>query len=191
MYRWALLVGAASVGIVAGVSEACSQEMAVPVDIQSRLMPKILFYDRTFASRHHTNLVIGILYQHGYRRSVEVQSLMAAALRDLKATDGGLSITPVPIDIEVEGWDGLLVRSGAAVLYVAPLRAVDIRDLGSVCHGNGLLTFTGVGSYVSSGLAVGFDVNNDRPVIIINLEAARTAGADLSSQLLRVARVIE
>jgi hypothetical protein len=189
--RPAVLAGLLSFAFAACLSAARSQEMEVPVEIQCRLIPKIVSYDRAFASRHHAELVVGILYQHGYRRSVQVQMEMASALRALKSTDGGLPITVMPIDIEVDGWREVLTGSGAGVLYVAPLRAVDIGKISSTCHESGLLTFTGVGAYIASGLVIAFEAENERPVIIVNLQAARAAGADLSSQLLRVARVVE
>jgi hypothetical protein len=53
-----------------------------------------------------------------------------------------------------------------------------------------MLTLTGVAEYVRAGIAVGIGVRDDRPEILVNLAAARAAGADFSAQLLLLARVI-
>ena len=44
--------------------------------------------------------------------------------------------------------------------------------------------------YVEEGIAVGIGLRNMRPLILINLEAARAEGAAFSSQLLSLARIV-
>jgi hypothetical protein len=48
-----------------------------------------------------------------------------------------------------------------------------------------------VPDYVGAGCAVGIGTEGEKPLIIINLPAAKAEGADFSSQLLQLAKVIE
>jgi hypothetical protein len=52
-------------------------------------------------------------------------------------------------------------------------------------------TVTAVNEYVIAGAAVGLDLRGDHAEIVVNLPAARAEGSDFSSQLLRLARIVE
>ena len=89
--------------------------------------------------------------------------------------------------IEVKEADGKHV----GILYVAPLRSVDVRLIGELCRSLRVPAFSGVSSYVNEGLALGVERRGGKATILINLTAARRSGSDFSSQLLRFAEVIE
>jgi hypothetical protein len=84
----------------------------------------------------------------------------------------------------------VLVQSRARVLYVSPLRGIDISDIIRVSRETGVTTITGVPRYVDEGIAIGLDLKADRPEIVVNLEGARAEGADFTAQLLKLARVV-
>jgi hypothetical protein len=75
------------------------------------------------------------------------------------------------------------------VLYLTPVRAVDPRALLDEARAMGILTITATSSVAAQGAAVGLLLRDARPHITIDLQAARLAGADLSSRLLRLAEV--
>ena len=76
------------------------------------------------------------------------------------------------------------------MLYVSPLRATPLRDVITASRAMRVTTVTGVPRYVESGLAIGVDMKGERPEIVINLAASRAEGADLTSHLLKLARVV-
>ena len=82
-------------------------------------------------------------------------------------------------------------EEGIDVFYVAPLRAIEVRKIAEISRLNGIKTITGVPEYVSDGLGVGIGLLKQRPLIIINLKAARAEGSEFRSQLLKLSRVIE
>ena len=83
-----------------------------------------------------------------------------------------------------------LTETNANIVYVAPLRAVDVGDIGRITRQRDIRSVTGIPGYVDLGIAVGIGLRNRRPLIIINLEAARAEGAAFSSQLLSLARIV-
>jgi len=93
-------------------------------------------------------------------------------------------------------WDGskdiasVLSQERPHVLYVAPLRSVSIEEIVAAARARGIHTWTGIPEYVERGLAVGIGLRGEHPLILVNLTAARAEGADISSQLLSIARVI-
>ncbi len=149
-------------------------------------------FDRSFASRAPRELVIGILYQRKVRSSLEVKDDFLKALERIPGRQvAGVRFRSVAID-----WDGskdiaaVLSQERPHVLYVAPLRTVSIEEVAAAARAQGIHTWTGIPEYVERGLAVGIGLRGERPLILVNLTAARAEGADISSQLLSIARVI-
>jgi hypothetical protein len=183
------LMIALTIGVVQGPA-ANGQEMPVPVDVQTALLPKILSFERT--QRGRTDLSVGILYQAQVRTSLVCANQVAELLPRSLRTGGGSPIHCVMIDVSSESdLPQRLAEEGVNLVYVTPMRSMDIGDLGRLLQARRLLSFTGVPSYVDAGVALGVDARENRPVILVNLTATRATGVEFSSQLLKLARIVE
>ena len=168
-----------------------AQEMAVPVDIQVPILMKIISFDRNLSARAGDEIVVGVLYQHGLRASTLAKEQFLDEAAQLPVI-GGLRIRVVEIRIDGEQDLRSVIRgSGARVLYVTPVRSISMGVITGISRELGITTMTGVPEFVNSGIAVGVGLKGERPSIVINLSAAREEGADFSSQLLRLARIIQ
>jgi len=165
-----------------------AQEVLVPSNIQLALVDKILSFDRAVSRSGDQVIVIGIVYQKEYRKSVTEKDDL------LKASEAGGRgrIQMIPIEVNGSG-DNLQssVPDEVTVLYVMPLRWFNLDIITSLSRSRRILTVTGVSEYVHAGVALGFSVKDERPQILINLRAARAEGADFSSKLLNIAKVIQ
>jgi hypothetical protein len=172
--------------------ETPAQEMPVSAAIQYPLLLKILSYDRNLSERAGTDLVIGVVYQSRYRPSQAVQEQLHAAentssIRQIQ----GHTVRLIPIDLtNLDQLEQTIRQKQVNVLYVTPLRSVDIRQLAALCQRNHIGSLTGMPEYLGQGLAVGIGIKENRPDILINLEAARSMGLDLSAQLLRLVTIV-
>lgn len=162
------------------------QEVAVPVDVQVPLFIKILSFDRNLGSRPPGPLLVGVLYQGNVRASAEIATQVK---RSLKATGEDLKIISIDLDRSADLTEAL-AHQAVQVLYVSPLRGIDLRIVASISRQAGVRTVTGVPRYVEAGLGIGIDLKGQRPEIVVNLAAARAEGADLDAQLLKLARVV-
>ena len=168
-----------------------AQDMPVPLNVQVPLLSKIVFYDRTFLERKCSNIVIGIVFQSGYRASFATKERLTSLIDKFGPSIGTLPLRYVCIDVDGDqGWSDNPDIDKVDMLYISPLRAMSLDKILQTSTRRRLLTFSGVPDYVASGVAVGFGVRDDKPLIVINLPAAKAEGADFSSQLLRVAEVI-
>jgi hypothetical protein len=84
-----------------------------------------------------------------------------------------------------------LRQAGVDVVYLTPVRAVDVRRLAQSLGAAGILSVTGVPDYVGQGIAVGVGRRGDRPRIMVDLAAARAAGSEFAAQLLKLAEVMQ
>lgn len=172
---------------------ALAQQMPVPVDVQVPVLLKVLSFDRRIADTRGQELVIGVLYQSGYRLSTEVKDRVVEVVsvsRQGAPASRPLSAAPVDADGE-ESLGAAFARLKIDVLYVTPLRAFDLRNLVGVTRRERILTLTGVPEYVGAGLSVGLELRQDRPRILVNLRAARAEGANFAAPLLGLARLVE
>ena len=168
-----------------------AQNAPIPVTVQYRLLIKILEFDRHFEWASGKDVVLGIVYQRKFRPSLEAQEQMMNLIQN-SGTEGGLHFRAVAIDL-IEGVDlqGEMVRNNISLLYVAPLRSINIEAITSVSRSLKLNTFTGVIEYANHGIGITIGIKDDKPQIIVNLAATKAEGSKYSSQLLGLARVIE
>lgn len=172
-----------------------AQEVEIPATIQYSLFTKILSFDRNVNLRTTSsgNIVIGILYQEKVRSSVIAKDEMVAAIKGSSVQSvGGHPITYKLIPLPEAGDVRPSISSGEiSVFYLTPLRGVDLASILSVSKSRKILTLSGVPSYCDKGVSVCIEEVAERPGIAINLAASRLEGSDLSSQLLKMARVIQ
>jgi hypothetical protein len=188
-----LIAGLLLAGLAGHVPRAlAAQEVALPVAVQVPILVKILNFDRNLPDRAGGRLVVGVLFQSRYRTSANVADEVCRSFHELPAGAlGALEFSCVAIDLDAtRALDSALKRNRVQVLYVSPLRAVPLGDVTAVSRAAGITTLTGVPRYVETGLAIGLDMKGDRPQIVINLAASRAEGADLTAQLLKLARVV-
>jgi hypothetical protein len=170
-----------------------SQEIALPAGAQFPLFLKIMAFDQHWRARVENELVIAIVYQKKFKTSLNAKEAMARAIDEssVKKIDG-VPIRYVTIDLS-DGNDlaEVISRDSVDILYVTPLRAFSTERIAEVSRAKQKTTWTGVPDYAESGIAVGIGIRGQKPLIIINLPAARAEGANFSSKLLALAKVIE
>lgn len=179
------------VSFVACATVAAAQEMPVPVAIQIPLFLKVLSFDRQLHARAGAEIVLGVVYQRGNRASVNAKDEVMLALNAVRDSVDGLPVRATAIDLDKEALAGALTKYRVTVMYVAPLRAIDIATVAAAARAAHVTTMTGVPDYIGRGLAVSVRLRGDRPKLLVNLAAARLEGADLSAELLKLAVVIQ
>jgi hypothetical protein len=97
----------------------------------------------------------------------------------------------VPIDItEITNIETHFAQNNISVLYFTPLRGHDISFISKICEKSKIITFTGVTDFINDNdISVGFELQNRKMQISINLEFAIAEGANFSSRLLSVSQI--
>lgn len=170
--------------LATGTNAAIGQAAAIPASVQLLLFSKVWMFDRSIAENDEK--VMAILYQSTFRASEEAKDQLVEAVRA-----GGFKIRCIPVALDDAGnVAGALEHVKAGVFYVTEMRGVNILDVVRVSRARHIKTITVAAGYVESGIAIGLRVRDDKPVIVVNLSAAKAEGSDLTYQLLRVATVI-
>lgn len=168
-----------------------TQEVPLTPDVQAQLLMNVLSFDRSQKERLSKGIKVAVLYESSIRASALAAKGITKALPD--AAESIHSRVRV-VNMDMKGNGDLVTRLhdlGIRIAYVAPLRPSGVAAVTDACRAQRILTFTGVGRYVSQGVAVGLVRQGGKPQVLINLPASRAAGSVFSAQLLRVARVVE
>jgi hypothetical protein len=187
-----LLIGV--LAVLLGGGSAHAQEMAAPAEVQIPLLFKILTFDRRLGARPPGKvIVIAVVFQTGFRASLVARNQIVDALKAMQ--DATISGHPVRW-VAVEWKDGEQLRQAlnherTDVVYLTPVRGVELDPITRAARTGGMTTFTGVTRYVEQGLALSVGIVRERPQIIVNLPATRAEGSDFTSQLLRLCKVIQ
>ena len=125
--RFPLAAALGSAVAMALAAPASAQDvMDVPVAIQVPLIVKVLTFDRQLKTRAGAQLVVAVAYQGGNRGSVMVKDEIVSLLGAERESIAGLPITAVAIDLDREPIGKALQASHASVLYMTPVRGVDL-----------------------------------------------------------------
>lgn len=166
----------------------------LPPKQQALLAVRVLAYDRNLHKRVGARAAtVVVLFQEGNQTSESVSIDITGALEDIGVTstvDGlALRVTALAYNGAAE-LDAKLAALHPAALYVCPGLSDALPAITTTAHKRAFLTLTNTGQYIKGGLSVGLLHGEDRPLLIINLPAARAEGADLDAALLRLANVI-
>lgn len=154
----------------------------VPVSVQLNLYQKIWKLDRNLGTR--PELVLAVLYQETYAASSDAREAVV-----IWAEKSGVRCVFVALDQKTA--EAALHGVVADVFYVTPMRGADIEQIARIARARQIRTMAGLTEYVLIGLSVGIGVRNDRPRIMINLDAAKAEGAAYQAQLLQMAEIVK
>jgi hypothetical protein len=169
---------------VAITPAAVGETSSIPARVQVLLFSKIWMFDRSVAQ--NDQIVMAVLYQSKFRASAEAKDQLIEAVRA-----EGLKVRCVLVALDdVEHTAKELQDVKANVFYVTEMRGINILDVVGVSRARRIKTITVVEAYLDRGVAIGLRVRNDKPMIVVNLAAAKAEGSNLTAQLLRVATII-
>ena len=184
-----LLVVLASFAILAqpASSAVISESSQLPIYF------KLLTYDRTLWQGRPTKLTIGLLHRLDNHES----SANHAAMTKILEASADKTINGVRFDFTTIRWtdrDDLVRQMTSAdidVLYVTDGHVDHLDAVASGARSKGIRTLSGCSCYVALGVSLGLDLEGDRPLIMVNLEAMAAEGHQLDARVLRLCKVVK
>jgi hypothetical protein len=175
------------------ISISYAQQMAVPIDVQIPLLLKVLSLEKKNLPSSSFAYTIGIIYQDGYDASIKAKDQIFALLNSNTFTlSGGREVKFVPIVIgKDKKLSHLFCEQHFDAVYITPLRLIDMNDLSMMTKKRKILSLTGLPEYVEEGVAIGIGIDGDKAEVIMNLTSTREEGADFSSKILNLVRLIQ
>lgn len=167
-----------------------SWAQTLPPSTMALALGRALAYDRRLATRAGAQLDLAVVYVEGDRSSESLANDLYQAFSDLAKT----TVQGMPLRVVRVAWRGpetiARLTQGADVLFLSSGLGAHADALTAAANKAQRLTLVVDEETVRRGATLAVVLDGTRPQIVINLPAAKSAGADFSSDLLRVARVI-
>jgi hypothetical protein len=145
------------------------QTMPLPINIQAALMTKVLKFNSRLAERS----LIRMLIVYNNTSSSSKDALLSQLDKSIEAK----AILPEEIEENINVAD---------VVYFMP----GLEETSKVCKTNNVLTITGIVLYVEEGdISIALGIMNDKPKVFINITSLKSEEQNISSDLLRIAKV--
>jgi YfiR/HmsC-like len=164
--------------------------MDVPVAVHLPVLLKVLSFDRQLRTRAPHEVVVGVVYQSGSRASVVAKDEAMQAFKAASTLVQDLPMRAIVIDLDHGTLADALEGRKLTHLYLTPLRATDVHALALLSREAHVITMTGVARYLDDGIGLGVGLRGGRLRILVNLDACRIAGADLSAEVLKLAELV-
>jgi hypothetical protein len=178
-------------GSLALPMETRADSASVPLGLQVDLFAKVADYDKTLPGRTDGVVRVVVVTRAGVPESA------AAGARILKALSNVSRISGLRHDdSEVEFADAsslaaLCKARAVSILYMTPGLADVDAAVGRALSGVPVLTVSASAEGVPRGIILGFDLVGAKPKLLVNLTACRNQRVELSSDVLKIATVIE
>lgn len=162
-----------------------------------RLLKKVLTFERNWKERAGKQLIIGLLYQKSNPVSHLLMEDWLNLFSELSAAEKTIDDIPIvfkAIDFDsVSSLEKALVEEQIQLLYLTPLEikksSGQMKDIFRLCQKLKIGTFSGVAEYLDAGVAMVFELKENKQQIFINLEACKAQGLNFSSQFLRLVKI--
>jgi hypothetical protein len=180
--RWWVVIG-----LVAAVLGGRAAAEPLPAKNQALLLLRILAYDHNIANRVDNKKVTILVVGKSDSDGADLSNALKEIAKSTKLSGNAIQVSRVTFDEKT--FD--LSKMKAAAVSLAPGLSDNVAAITGGSQKSKVLSFTGSPEFVSSGVAVGFGNDSGKPVIWVNLAAAKSEGADLDVALLRVAKLVK
>jgi hypothetical protein len=186
--RRACLQALAAVAVHGILRRASAADVSVPIRIQSELIGKIAAFDRSFRARSGQTARIIVTHKEG--DSARVGHQIATALEDMR------DIAGLPKTVEALAWTSPAALASTirarptALVYLSLDFGAEAPAIASALSGTDILTVGATGAIAERGACVGFELEEGKPKIYVNLRVAKAQNVDFRAELLRLVKLV-
>lgn len=174
------------------LTQLFAQAIIVPISSQIPLIVKILSFERNLMESASDEINIGIIFQSKTRESLLAKAEILKSISSQKSSAiNNKKIVVKEIDISDTDINTAVNKVKTDVLIITPIRLVNLNELSDLCKKKKILSFSLSPDYLKYKFSVSLDILGERPQILINLNSAKAEGANFSSQLLKLSKIID
>lgn len=182
----AAIVGALLLSLVAGSAIAAR----LPIDQCAPILIRALAYDRDLRKRAGDSVMLAVLYNPASGSSVSEANSALTAFKALESlTVQGLRFRAVRLPYGPD-LSAKLAEDGIDAVFIVEGLSSELSALTEVTRRRKVVTLTTEEADIRRGAAIGVVLASGKPTLMVNLPASSAEGAQLSSDLLRIAKVI-
>lgn len=166
-------------------------EARVPPELQVRLVSRLATFDRNFVPRAGPVAHVLIVRKSGSSASRFDATGFAKAVGERSEIGG---IRAKVEEIEFEGPAALAARCRSqkvAVAYFSVGLEQEMAQVGAALSGVDVLTVGASARHAENGAVVGFDIEEARPKLVVNVKRAKAQNVSFKAEVLKLARIVD
>lgn len=183
------MVAWAALAAICPLANAFADDVSVPIELQVDLLGRVTKFERTFGLKGTTPAKVLVVSKAGSAASTRASAQLMTALARADRFSGRPLATVSHVFSNTETLKR--AAAGAAIVYLTPGLSEKMKSIAAGLSGLQILVVASSNGDVQRGAVLGFELENARPRIVINLPQARAQKLDFNSQLLRLAKVIQ
>jgi hypothetical protein len=177
----------AALSLLGGAARA---DVSVPAGLQAHLVAKISAFDRNFAARGGGNVRVLVVENSADNESVDVGSQFASALAGIRKVAGmDAQIDALPFTTASALAERCRTQHVSLVFLSTNLDR-ELRAIADALTGVDVLTVGATAAYATRGTVVGFDLDEGKPRIVLNLARAKAQNVSFRAELLKLSRLV-
>jgi hypothetical protein len=183
------LLRALVIASVHGVARwANAADVSVPIGLQSTLIGKVAAFDRAFHARSGPRARIIVVHKTG--DSARIGRQMASALDEMP------DIAGLPKSVETREWESPAALAAAvrerptALIYLSVGLEAEAPAIAGALAAVDVLTVGATGAIAERGACVGFELEEGKPKLYVNLRVAKAQKVDFRAELLRLVKLV-
>jgi hypothetical protein len=185
------VAGAILLGALAAPLATRADSVSVPLGLQVDLFAKVADYDKTLPGRAEGVVRVVVVTRAGVPESASAGARVLNALSSV-ARISGLPHEDSSVEFASAVSLAALCKSRSiGILYMTPGFTDVDEAVAKELVGIPVLTVSATAEGVPKGIVLGFDLVGAKPKLLVNLTACRNQRVELSSDVLKIATVIE
>jgi len=162
----------------------------VPANLQAQLIVRVAAFDRNFAARAGATALVFIVQKPGDADSVR----LASAVNKSMDEEGDIAGKPKNVEVvtfgDAAGIGSLCKKRKPAIVYFSTGFENDLPGIANALDGVDVLTFGATATHAEKGTVVGFDLDEGKPKLVVNLARAKAQNVSFKPGLLKLARIV-
>jgi hypothetical protein len=165
-------------------------DIGVPVQLQAHLVSKISAFDRNFAARAGGNARVLVVEKSGDDDSVDVGGLFASAVSSMRKVGGVDAQVDVLAFTTAVSLAERCRTERVSLVYLSTSLDANVGAIATALSGVDVLTVGATAAYAVHGAVVGFDLEEGKPRIVLNLTRAKAQNVSFRAELLKLSHLV-
>lgn len=173
-----------AIGILVGVVPSWAQ---VQAKLQAAIFVKLLNYDASMVKKPQPQIKFHIILDSKTSSQKDALKSSFSVIASQKVANKKVVVTATP----VSSLSGAITAESAHIFYLPDGSTnTTLNTVLQSAIGHKIPVLAGNAELAQNGAGVGITIANGKPQIIVNLKQSKAQGMNLSSQLLKLAKVI-
>ncbi|MCX6153580.1 MAG: YfiR family protein [Candidatus Kapabacteria bacterium] len=170
-----------------------ADDIATAPDIHIPIFLKVITFDKKYSEKTKDGIVLHLIYQKNNKSSLVIKNDVVNYFNENNLTNfegKNVFIKEFCFD-NIKEIEKYIHSNNVQFAYLSSIKSISVKEINDLFIDNGILSFSASNAYSEEGTIVTCWNRGGKPLIVINLKAAKRTNIEFSSQLLKISKILE